>query len=60
MTTPPKSNVDNQPNFVYRTDNEGRFQSDGLAPGSYLVTVGGIYRTEDGKSQFPIRRPARS
>ena len=49
VTGPPKSNAGNQPNFVYTTDKEGRFQSDGLAPGTYLVTVGGIYRTEDGK-----------
>ena len=58
VTAPPKSNAGNQPNFVYTTDKEGRFQSDGLAPGTYLVTVGGIYRTEDGKRSFTAVKDA--
>jgi hypothetical protein len=50
VTTPPMPDAGKQPNFVYTTDKDGRFESDGLPPGTYLVKVGGIHRTEDGKS----------
>ena len=50
VTTPPMPDAGKQPNFVYTADKDGRFESDGLLPGTYLVKVGGIHRTEDGKS----------
>ena len=49
VTTPSTPDSTTQPNFVYTTDNDGRFTSDGLPPGTYSVMVGGIYRTEDGE-----------
>ncbi len=52
VTTPSTPDPTKQPNFVYTTDDEGRFRSGGLPPGNYLVTVGGIHRTE-GKEESP-------
>jgi beta-lactamase regulating signal transducer with metallopeptidase domain len=50
VTAPASPDSNAQPNFVYTTDAQGRFQSDELGPGSYAVTVGGIHRTEKGEN----------
>ncbi len=58
MTIPSTPDAGTQPNLVYTTDDEGRFASDGLAPGTYLVKVGGIHRTEDGKDSSSVVKDA--
>ena len=58
VTAPPRPDAGKQPNFVYTTDKDGRFASDGLPPGTYSVTVGGIYRTDDGKRSYTAVRDA--
>ncbi|MGO9469366.1 MAG: sigma-70 family RNA polymerase sigma factor [Isosphaeraceae bacterium] len=52
VTTPATPDSTRQPNFVYTTDDEGRFRSGGLPHGNYLVTVGGMHRTA-GKEESP-------
>jgi beta-lactamase regulating signal transducer with metallopeptidase domain len=42
VTTPAWPDRLSQPNFVYKTDEKGQFESDVLAPGDYEVEVGSI------------------
>ncbi len=43
LTAPLESKADGQPNFLYRTNSQGRFTTDKLLPGKYLLTVDNIY-----------------
>ena len=52
VTTPAVPDSSAQPNFVYKTGEDGSFRTDGGAGNSYPVRVGDIYRTEDGKDSL--------
>ena len=53
VTTPSIPNQNGQPNFVETTDKDGRFQTDELPPGKYLIQVGQIHETEAGE-RMPV------
>ena len=52
VSTPCTPNTEDQPNFSYDTDENGRFETDALPPGKYLLTVGDFYSREGG---LPIK-----
>ena len=58
VNAPLQSKTESQPDFCYFTDQAGRFQTDKLPPGDYLLTVGGIYGSDNSRG-FPLpTRPA--
>ncbi len=56
IATPSVPVQHDQPNFVEFTDQDGRFETDELAPGRYRVEVGAIHLTDAGeRSPTPVR-----